>query len=198
MAATPDVDRAFVRLQEGLVHYRHAGEVNKAAALPLYMVHAGPGSSAGMAPLISELGKTRWVVAPDTLGNGDSVGPGLQNPDVAYYADSVIRIMDKLNIEKADYFGTHTGSHIGVELLLTRPDRVRKAIFDGIGIFPDDLKKKCWPTMRRKSNPMSLVVSSPGRGTLSAINRYTFRTLCVTQHTGLTIPCRLPRPCIGP
>lgn len=142
MAATPDVDRAFVRLQEGLVHYRHAGEVNKAAALPLYMVHAGPGSSAGMAPLISELGKTRWVVAPDTLGNGDSVGPGLQNPDVAYYADSVIRIMDKLNIEKADYFGTHTGSHIGVELLLTRPDRVRKAIFDGIGIFPDDLKKE--------------------------------------------------------
>jgi pimeloyl-ACP methyl ester carboxylesterase len=142
MAAAPEVDRAFVRIQEGLVHYRHAGAGQKSAALPLYMVHAGPGSSAGMAPLIAELGRARWVVAPDTLGNGDSVGPGVQNPDVAYYADSVVRIMDTLKIDKADYFGTHTGAHIGVELLLSRPDRIRKAIFDGIGIFPDDLKQE--------------------------------------------------------
>jgi pimeloyl-ACP methyl ester carboxylesterase len=142
MATTPDVDRAFVRIQEGLVHYRHAGEGLKSAGLPLYMVHAGPGSSVGIAPLIAELGKTRWAVAPDTLGNGDSVGPGIQNPPVSYYADSVVRIMDALKIDKADYFGTHTGAHIGVELLLTRPDRIRKAIFDGIGIFPDDLKKE--------------------------------------------------------
>jgi pimeloyl-ACP methyl ester carboxylesterase len=142
MATAVDVDRAFVRLQEGLVHYRHAGASLTHTALPLYMVHAGPGSSAGMAPLIAELGRTRWVVAPDTLGNGDSVGPGVQNPDVSYYADSVVRIMDMLKIDKADYFGTHTGAHIGVELLLSRPDRIRKAIFDGIGIFPDDLKQE--------------------------------------------------------
>lgn len=142
MAALPDVDRAFVRLQEGLVHYRHAGESKAGGPLPLYMVHAGPGSSAGIAPLIAELGRTRWVVAPDTLGNGDSAGPGIPNPEVSYYADSVVRILDALKIEKADYFGTHTGAHIGVELLLTRPDRIRKAIFDGIGIFPEDLKKE--------------------------------------------------------
>ena len=142
MTLLPDVDRAFVRLTEGLVHYRHAGEHKAGSPLPLYMVHAGPGSSAGLAPLIAELSKTRLVIAPDTLGNGDSVGPGLQNPEVPYYADSVVRIMDALKIEKADYFGTHTGAHIGVELLLNRPDRIRKAIFDGIGIFPDDLKKE--------------------------------------------------------
>lgn len=142
MSSAPDIERAFVRLKEGLVHYRHAGEVKPGGPLPLYMVHAGPGSSAGIAPLIAELGRTRWAVAPDTLGNGDSVGPGMQNPDVAYYADSVVRVMDALKIDKADYFGTHTGAHIGVELLITRPDRIRKAIFDGIGIFPDDLKKE--------------------------------------------------------
>ncbi len=140
MATTPDVDRAFIRIQEGLVHYRHAGE-RKADALPLYMVHAGPGSSAGIAPLIAELGRDRFVVAPDTLGNGDSVGPSVKDPDLTYYADSVLRVMDALKIDKVDYFGTHTGAHIGVELLLTRPDRFRKVIFDGIGIFPDDLKK---------------------------------------------------------
>ncbi|MBL8644879.1 MAG: alpha/beta fold hydrolase [Rhodospirillaceae bacterium] len=142
MATTPDVDRAFIRLAEGLVHYRHAGDRSTGEALPLYMVHAGPGSSAGIAPLVAELARTRFVVAPDTLGNGDSAGPAVKNPDLTYYADSVLRVMDALKIDKADYFGTHTGAHIGVELLLSRPDRFRKVIFDGIGIFPDDLKKQ--------------------------------------------------------
>jgi pimeloyl-ACP methyl ester carboxylesterase len=137
---TPDVDRAFVRLQEGLVHYRHAGD-RASNTLPLYMVHAGPGSSAGIAPLIAELSRDRFVVAPDTLGNGDSAAPSVRNPDLIYYADSVLRVMDALKLDKVDYFGTHTGAHIGVELLLTRPDRFRRVIFDGIGIFPDDLKK---------------------------------------------------------
>ncbi|MBL8629807.1 MAG: alpha/beta hydrolase [Rhodospirillaceae bacterium] len=142
MAIAPDIDRAFIRIQEGLVHYRFAGERKADGPLPLYMVHAGPGSSAGIAPLIAEMARNRFVVAPDTLGNGDSVGPAVKNPDLTYYADSVLRVMDALKIDKADYFGTHTGAHIGVELLLTRPDRFRKVIFDGIGIFPDALKQQ--------------------------------------------------------
>lgn len=140
MAGPADVDRAFVRIKEGLVHYRHAG--SGGSMLPLYMVHAGPGSSAGLAPMILELGKTRCVIAPDTLGNGDSAAPAIANPNLDYYAESVVRVMDALKLDKVDYFGTHTGAHIGVELLLTRPDRDRRVIFDGVGMFPDDLKKQ--------------------------------------------------------
>ncbi|MSO97998.1 MAG: alpha/beta hydrolase [Rhodospirillaceae bacterium] len=142
MADPSGVDRAFVRIKEGLVHYRHAGETKPDGPLPLYMVHAGPGSSAGVASLVAELGKTRRVIAPDTLGNGDSAAPGIASPELTYYADSVVRIMDALKIDKADYFGTHTGAHIGVELLLSRPDRVRKVIFDGIGIFDENFRKE--------------------------------------------------------
>ncbi len=140
LAASVDVDRAFVRVKEGLIHYRHAGSGQSGGQLPIYMVHAGPGSSAGLSSLIAELGRSRRVVAPDTLGNGDSATPGIANPNLDYYADSAIRVMDALKLDKVDYFGTHTGAHIGVELLLTRPDRVRRAIFDGIGMFPEDLK----------------------------------------------------------
>jgi len=46
------VDRAFVRLAEGLVHYRHAGD----GGVPLYMAHSGPGSSHGLAPLVAAFG----------------------------------------------------------------------------------------------------------------------------------------------
>lgn len=142
MAAAVDVDRAFVRIKEGLVHYRHAGEQARGDKLPLYMVHAGPGSSSGLAPLVAELGKTRRVIAPDTLGNGDSAAPGIADPELTYYADSVVRVMDALKLDKVDYFGTHTGAHIGIELLLSRPDRVRRVIFDGIGVFPDEHRKR--------------------------------------------------------
>jgi pimeloyl-ACP methyl ester carboxylesterase len=141
MVAAVDLDRAFVRIKEGLVHYRHAGEQKSGGKLPLYMVHAGPGSSAGLAPIIAEFGKTRRVIAPDTLGNGDSAAPGLANPELTYYADSVVRVMDALKLDKVDYFGTHTGAHIGIELLIARPDRVRRVIFDGIGVFPAERQK---------------------------------------------------------
>ncbi|MDG2320387.1 MAG: alpha/beta fold hydrolase [Rhodospirillaceae bacterium] len=139
---TADVDRAFVRIDEGLVHYRHAGARDDSAALPIYVAHAGPGSSAGYAPLIAELGEARFVIAPDTLGNGDSAAPAPEVPDLEYYADSICRILDALDIDKVDYFGSHTGAHIGCELAIVRPDRVRKMIFDGIGIFDTALREE--------------------------------------------------------
>ncbi len=138
---TVDVDRAFVRIEEGLVHYRHAGVRDDDKALPIYVVHAGPGSSAGYEPLIAALGESRYVIAPDTLGNGDSTPPAHEEPDLLYYVDSVCRILDSLNIEQVDFFGTHTGAHIGCELAIHHPDRIRKIIFDGIGIFDDELRK---------------------------------------------------------
>jgi pimeloyl-ACP methyl ester carboxylesterase len=138
---TVDVNRGFIRLDEGLIHYRYAGERLDDEALPIYVAHAGPGSSAGYAPLIGALGGSRFVLAPDMLGNGDSASPALDNPDIMYYADSVCRILDALETDQVDYFGSHTGAHIGVELAILRPDRIRKIIFDGIGVFDAVMRK---------------------------------------------------------
>jgi pimeloyl-ACP methyl ester carboxylesterase len=132
------IDRGFIRLDEGLVHYRMCGEA-KPARLPLYMIHASPASAAPLVPLMSEFGKTRLCYAPDTLGNGDSAGPSLDAPEMDYYADSVARILDKLKLDKVDVYGSHTGAHIACELAIRHPSRVRKVVFDGIGMFtPED------------------------------------------------------------
>jgi len=122
------VDRAFVRLAEGLVHYRHAGD----GGVPLYMAHSGPGSSHGLAPLIAAFGETRRVVAPDMLGNGDSDPPARPDTDIAYYADCAVRVMDALQTEHVDFYGTHTGAMIGMELSLRHPERIRKLVLDGV------------------------------------------------------------------
>ncbi len=129
------IDRAFVRLEEGLVHYRSCGPDADTGKTPLYMIHASPASAITMVPMMTQLGKTRPCIAPDTLGNGDSVGPSLDVPEMDYYADSVARILDKLKLDQVDIYGSHTGAHIGCELAIRHPKRVRKIVFDGIGMF---------------------------------------------------------------
>lgn len=134
-----DVDRAFVRIEEGLVHYRHAGESTDGGPLPLYMMHAGPGSSKGISGLVALLGESRRVIAADTLGFGESVPPTPEEPDLKYYADSVVRIWDQLGLDKVDVYGSHTGANIGLEIAIAHPDRVRKMVFDGVALFDPEL-----------------------------------------------------------
>ncbi len=136
-----EIDRAFVRLTEGLVHYRHAG-AGLTGAVPLYMAHGGPGSSRGLAPLVAELGERRWTIAPDMLGNGDSAAPAGDDTDIAYYADCAIRIIDALGIAQVDVFGSHTGAMIGLELSRRHGDRVRRIVLDGVLLLAPDERQR--------------------------------------------------------
>lgn len=126
------IDRGFVRIAEGLVHYRQAGS---AGGVPLLMVHASPASSVLLQPLMAELARSRRVVAPDTLGNGDSVPMRQPQPELIDYADALLRVMDALQLETVDIYGTHTGAHIAMEVAIARPDRIRRAVLDGVGMW---------------------------------------------------------------
>ena len=133
------VHRAFADFPEGQIHYRHAGN---ALGRPLIMLHASPGSSLMLKPLIGALGETRRVIAPDTLGNGDSRPPEQEQPEIADYAQAVLALMDSLQIEQADLYGTHTGARIATHLALTKPTQFNRIILDGFGLYaPDDLEE---------------------------------------------------------
>src|SRR4051794_12191521 len=99
------IRRAFVDIEEGQVHYRTAGD----GGLPLLMLHPSPGSSLMLAPLIRELGRDRRVVAPDTLGNGDSAPPRSPSAAIEDFADAHLRAVTALGIERFDLYGSHTG-----------------------------------------------------------------------------------------
>ena len=92
--------------------------------------------------LISALGDSRPVIAPDTLGNGDSVAPPVEQPDIAWYAETSLRVMDALGIERVDLYGSHTGAHIAVEMAIAAPQRVARIVLDGIGMFSADEKRE--------------------------------------------------------
>lgn len=138
------VDRAFLRLSEGLVHYRYCAGTGKGKSkrAPLYLAHAGPGSSRVYEPLLPALAQQRFAFAPDMLGNGDSAPPASDQVDMAYYVDCAVRIMDVLGLEQVDFYGSHTGAQIGCQLAVMHPQRVRRLVLDGIPLFAEDFRQK--------------------------------------------------------
>ena len=136
-----NIDRSFIRLKEGLVHIRTCGVENE-THLPVYVVHPSPASARGMEPVMQLFGQSRCVIAPDTLGNGDSAAPSKDEPDITYFADSVVRILDALGLEKVDFYGSHTGGRTGCEMAVRHPDRVRRVVIDGLVEYDPELKAK--------------------------------------------------------
>lgn len=142
MIASHRIERAFVSIDEGQVHLR---QIVAAAPVhvPLVLFHASPSSSRWMAPLMQALAaQGRTVIAPDTLGNGDSPAPAQLEPDIAYFADSVVRLADAMGIDRFDVYGTHTGARIACELAAAYPDRIVHAVLDGITDYGDAMRDK--------------------------------------------------------
>jgi len=92
---------------------------------------------------------TRWqetlteagwrVIGLDCRGHGRSAKPH----DPAAYArptmaEDVVRVLDHLGIERADYLGYSMGARIGLELVLARPERLRRAVLGGLGAWSVD------------------------------------------------------------
>jgi len=129
------VRRAFVEIAEGQVHFRTAGPAD---AVPLVMLHPSPGSSKMLEPLMRHFAAGRRVIAPDTLGNGDSVAPACADPNLAVFVDAHLRALDAIGIERFDLYGSHTGGNIASEIAIRQPARVRRLILDGMSLYADD------------------------------------------------------------
>jgi pimeloyl-ACP methyl ester carboxylesterase len=108
------------------------------------MLH-GFGDTGDMwAPLAAALAKDYTVIAPDLRGMGLS-----SYPDTGYdkktQAQDIARVMDKLNVQKADLVTHDIGNMVGYALAAQYPDRItRWAVIDaplpGIGPWDEILK----------------------------------------------------------
>ena len=138
---TMTIKRRFAAIDLGQVHYYTAGEALAGnGKRPAVLMHASPFAARTLNPLTARLGQSRWALAPDNLGQGDSCAPDEDNPAIGYFGDAMVRLLDSLKIEKADLYGTHTGAHTAMDVAIRHPDRVGKLILDGIGLPPRELK----------------------------------------------------------
>lgn len=141
MTDADPIERAFVSLAEGQMHLRRLPAQEEppqkrgGATAPLVLLHASPASSWFMQDLmraIRQAGFAGEIIAPDTLGNGDSAAPAPAEPDIAYFADATMRMLDALGIAKAHFYGTHTGARIACECGAGFGVRAASVILDGI------------------------------------------------------------------
>lgn len=124
------IERQYVMVGERRVHYRRAG-----SGPPLVMLHAAPNSSLVLEPLIAPVAAARTVIAPDAPGYGESAPLPHRRPTVHDYAIALGETLDALGLDRVDLYGSHTGAKIAVAFALLRPDRVRKLVLDGFGLY---------------------------------------------------------------
>jgi pimeloyl-ACP methyl ester carboxylesterase len=114
--------------------YRDEGEGD-----PILLIHGFASNTAtnwADTGWISYLVKNgRRVIAFDNRGHG--LSEKLYDPD-AYGAPSMaedaIRLLDRLSIERADILGYSMGARIAAFLVLRHAERIRSAVFGGLGI----------------------------------------------------------------
>lgn len=126
----PDFDSAGVRL-----HYELAGPEQGS---PVVAVHGFASDYqlnwVGSRWQDALTGAGRRVVGLDCRGHGRSAKPH----DPAAYARSemaadVVRLLDHLGLERADYLGYSMGAQIGLELAIQYPERVGRLVLGGLG-----------------------------------------------------------------
>ena len=85
---------------------------------------------------VSELKKSgRRVIALDNRGHGDSAKLyDSEEYEIGIMTGDVTALMDHLGIERADIMGYSLGSRMTALLALSQPQRLRCAIFGGLGI----------------------------------------------------------------
>ena len=77
----------------------------------------------------------RRVIAMDTRGHGDSTkSHRTEDYGSPLMAEDARRLLDHLGISRADVMGYSMGARITAFLALAHPERVRSAIFGGLGI----------------------------------------------------------------
>jgi pimeloyl-ACP methyl ester carboxylesterase len=122
------VRRDYVTVAHGQVHLRTARPEPTTANPPLVCLHMSPASGLVYERLMTRIGASRLVVAPDTPGFGGS-DPLPPYPSIADYAAVVAQVVASLGLDgPVDLLGYHTGSLTAIELARQRPDLVRRVV----------------------------------------------------------------------
>ena len=130
------VERQFVAGGQGNLHFRWCGDLT---APPIVVLHDAPGSSEQLAPLLVELGKSHFAIAPDLPGSGESDALA-GSPDVAALADAVLRLLDTLALDQVSLLGVGIGSSVAMAIARLAPNRCASLALCGV-LLPDPAER---------------------------------------------------------
>jgi pimeloyl-ACP methyl ester carboxylesterase len=121
------VKRHFVTLGSRQIHYRRAG-----TGPTVILLHQSPRSSLEYVPWMTQLAAKFTLIAPDTPGNGLSDPLALEHPTIYDYADNLAEFMTALGLDRAAFYGFHTGASIALAFAHRYPERTSVAVANGL------------------------------------------------------------------
>jgi pimeloyl-ACP methyl ester carboxylesterase len=128
--AATSIDRGFISLPHGDMHFRAAGQGEVVLAL-----HSSPRSSVSVLPVIDALSGTYRVIAPDTPGYGLSDPLPSDVPTLNDFTGAIAAFLDCCGVQRAALYGTHTGAALALAFAERYPARVTALALDGVSTF---------------------------------------------------------------
>jgi pimeloyl-ACP methyl ester carboxylesterase len=90
------------------------------------MIHGLGATKVSFLPTLAALAPNRRAIAVDLPGFGDSDKPILAPYSAPYFAETMIALLDALELDRADFAGNSMGGRIAIEVGLRAPERVRR------------------------------------------------------------------------
>ncbi|MBI1814016.1 MAG: alpha/beta hydrolase [Deltaproteobacteria bacterium] len=100
------------------------------AGAPVLVLHGGTAFHESMHYQIRALVQSHFVIAPDSRGHGRSTD-GEEPLSYARMADDMLKLLDDLQVGKADIVGWSDGGIIGLDLAMRHPERVGRLVAIG-------------------------------------------------------------------
>jgi 2-hydroxy-6-oxonona-2,4-dienedioate hydrolase len=99
---------------------------------PLLLLHGVGGHAEAYVRNLKSHGEHFWTWAIDMVGHGWTDKPPVDR-EVPVYVDHVLRVMDKLGIDRADVSGESLGGWVAAKLAIDHPDRVNRMVLNTAG-----------------------------------------------------------------
>ncbi len=99
-------------MADSLINYHRQG-----SGSPLVLVHGIAANWQCWKPIIPALASRHDVIAIDLPGFGGSTHLGIAQPSLAHFADSILELLDSLDVDQFHVVGNSLGGAVSVELL---------------------------------------------------------------------------------
>lgn len=127
------ITKGYAPTARGQVHYRESG----GPETPLLLLHQNASSSAAYEKVMQRLEGWRRLLALDTPGFGESFTFEFE-PTMNDYADSVVDVLDALDVPNACLFGHHAGSILAANVAHRYPDRIEAVVLSAPACLTSD------------------------------------------------------------
>lgn len=119
----------YLEVNNTKIYYEQYGE-----GFPVLLLHGGLGSISNFTTLIPDLSKHFKLIAIDSPSHGRSYS--IDSLSYNIIADYVVKIVEKLKLDKVDIIGYSDGAIVGILVADKIPNKIKKIVFGAGALSP--------------------------------------------------------------